>query len=345
MILITSYVFFVDYAIEKYYDVYRFLIKLTVIYAVFVFLQYFLKDTFNNIYFSLLNDSYSYVANHYYNQGYYFGLIFNPHEIAALLSITIVALLLWQIINRKKNVFVICLIIVLLIPLLLSQKKAVIFLSFIAFFLVVCVMFASKKQWIRLGVFLVVVVLGYYILTYYISNNPDSDLFYRLAQFLDNVNSGESYDSGRSVLYDYAWAEFEKHKLFGIGWKSFNSLTTTVFGYASGHEVNMDYLQWLCETGIVGFTMNMIPVLVTLYRTIYICVKYVKNMTNNKAKCAVMVAIFSQFFTVMYAFFEIPFYDIVLFTLYILSCIVINSAYKEARRRYSHQSHILRAGY
>lgn len=332
MIEITCFVFFGNLIEKKYFDIYRFLMKIAYLYAAIEMLQFLLKNGFNNIYFPMLIDAYRYVAKHYYNQGYYFGLIFNPHEISSLIAITIVALTLWQLANRKKNILSIVLSILLLVPLLLTQKKGVIFLSFVAFFFVVCVLYASRKQWIKIVAFIGIVGIGALALYIYISNNNDNILFYRFIQFVNKINAKQSVDSGRAVLQQFAIVEFKQHKWFGIGWRMFNSMTTTSFGYDSGHEVNMDYLQWLCETGLVGFTMNMIPVLVTLYRTIYVCRKYVKTIVDVKEKWSVLVAVFSQFFTLMYAFIEIPFYDILVFTLFIISCMVINNAYLKAKQ-------------
>lgn len=58
-----------------------------------------------------------------------------------------------------------------------------------------------------------------------------------------------------------------------------------------------------------------------------VCTKYVKNEKNLRIKWSVLIAIYSQLFTVIYAFIEIPFYDILVFAIYIISCIVVNAAY------------------
>ena len=100
------------------------------------------------------------------------------------------------------------------------------------------------------------------------------------------------------------------------------------------HEVNCDYLQWLCETGIVGFIIFIIPVLVTLYRTIYILRKLLKRIVSSEELWTVLLACYIQLFTYLYAFVEIPFYDIVLFTMYVISTIVINSMFMR-RKMYS----------
>lgn len=341
MIEITCFLIFEKYNQENYPQIYDFMIKLAFFYGFFVLLQLLLKDRFNKVYFPTLITSYQNVADHYYRQGYYFGLIFNPHEIAYLLSASFVALVLWQVIVKKVNIARGASCVILFALMLLTQKKGVIAFSLVSLFLVICVLYATRKQWIRIVGLVLIVGIGCGAMALYIKNHSDSVLFYRIIQFFERLSNDQSVDSGRGALQQYAINEFMDHKWFGIGWKKFNSLTTSVFGYQSGHEVNFDYLQWLCETGIVGFTLNIIPVLTMLRRTILVCTKYVRKEQNLRVKWSVLIAIFSQFFTVMYAFIEIPFYDILVFTIYIISCIVINAAYQKycrqstARRRYS----------
>lgn len=335
MIEITCFMIFEKYDQEKYPKVYDFMIKLAFFYGFFVLVQLLWKGRFNAVYFPMLIENYEYVANHYSQQGYYFGLIFNPHEIAYLLSASFVALVLWQIIVKKVSIVRCVGCVILFVLMLLTQKKGVIALSLVSLFLVICVLYATRKQWIRIVGLVIIVGIGCVAMFFYIKSHSDSVLFYRIVQFFEKLSNNQSIDSGRSQLHQFAINEFMNHKWFGIGWRKFNSLTTTVFGYQSGHEVNFDYLQWLCETGIVGFTLNIIPVLTMLRRTILVCRKYVRNEQNVRVKWSVLIAIFSQFFTVVYAFIEIPFYDILVFAIYIISCIVINAAYQSYCRQNS----------
>lgn len=328
IIEITCFLLFEKYDQLKYPQIYDFIIKLAFFFGFFVLLQLIFKERFNNVYFQTLVEEYLKVANHYYRQGYFFGLIFNPHEIAYLLAVAFVALVLWQLISRKLEFIWGLGCIALLALMFLTQKKGVIALSLVSLFLVVCVLYANRKDWIRIiGIIILVSIAGFAFFQY-IKTHSDSVLFRRMILFIERLYSGQNVDSGRGPLQQYAIDEFNKHKLFGIGWRKFNSLTTGVYGYEFGHEVNFDYLQWLCETGIVGFTLNMIPVLVMLRRTILVCAKYVRKEKNLRVKWSVLIAIFSQFFTVMYAFIEIPFYDILVFSIYIISCVVINAAYQ-----------------
>ena len=74
--------------------------------------------------------------------------------------------------------------------------------------------------------------------------------------------------SGRTALWKKAYELFKENPVFGIGWEQFMNNNTYE------HEVHNTYLQWLCETGVIGFILIMIPLLymylTTLFRTVRI---------------------------------------------------------------------------
>ena len=78
----------------------------------------------------------------------------------------------------------------------------------------------------------------------------------RYASLLTALFSGKSagdFSNGRIALWKEAWGYFLENPLFGIGWHRFITITP------NAHEVHNTYLQWLCETGIVGFLLMAIP--------------------------------------------------------------------------------------
>ena len=83
--------------------------------------------------------------------------------------------------------------------------------------------------------------------------------------------------------------------------------------------------------GVVGFVVNMIPVIITVYQTVFVSRRVLKKMRRNGEKWILLFAVFVQIFTLIYAFVEVPFYDIYFFAMYMLSCMVINGVY--IRRR------------
>ena len=307
--------------------------------AVFVVLQFLLKDSFNSIYYRFLSAGALDIAKTYYSRGYYFGVNYRPHETAGAISFGIVAILLWGILQRKKrgkrfgqrrNYIAAG---VMLAALLLTGKKGIMACLLISCILVLLLLFGSKKQWIKagkmfLGIFLVLLVMGFYI-----STHPNNALVYRFAVFFQNFSSGEQFDSGRSVLYGEALLLWHRNIFWGVGWRHFADLSVSVFGHPKTHEVNLDYLQFLCETGITGFTLMMIPILVMVRRAVFVGRMTVRRTREDAIQWIVFFAVFVQLFTMIYGFIEDPFYDVMFFSVYIFSCIIINNAYRKIRRK------------
>lgn len=217
--------------------------------------------------------------------------------------------------------------------LLLTGKKGIMACLLISCILVLLLLFGSKKQWLKagkmfLGIFLVLLVMGFYI-----STHPNNALVYRFAVFFQNFSSGEQFDSGRSVLYGEALLLWHRNIFWGVGWRHFADLSVSVFGHPKTHEVNLDYLQFLCETGITGFTLMMIPILVMVRRAVFVGRMTVRRTREDAIQWIVFFAVFVQLFTMIYGFIEDPFYDVMFFSVYIFSCIIINNAYRKIRRK------------
>ncbi|MBR4289530.1 MAG: O-antigen ligase family protein [Oscillospiraceae bacterium] len=74
--------------------------------------------------------------------------------------------------------------------------------------------------------------------------------------------------SGRLILWKQALQLFKEKPVFGIGWEQFMTQNTYE------HEVHNTYLQWLCESGIVGFILLMIPTMLMYAMTIKRTIRY-----------------------------------------------------------------------
>lgn len=327
-ILIFSYILFLDYPVLNYQKVMKFLNYLGWGTCLMVLMHYFLADTFNAIYFPMLNSTARSMAELYTRYGYYFGLMYNPHEPAGLIVFSLASLMIGKIVSKSKKIMGYFGALLLLAALLLTGKKAVLICMVIALVITLFIVFLSKKQWSKILRLLFLVVSLSICFVLVARSNPHIELFERFNQFFASITQGVSFDSGRTQLYKVALEEWKENPLFGIGWRHFNALTTTKYGMTQSHEVNCDYLQWLCETGIVGFVLSMIPIIMMIYRTVYVGKKVAKRIINKREAGIVLLALFIQIYTLIYAFVEIPFFDIVYSSVYVVSCVVINSAYR-----------------
>ena len=328
---IACFVFLINNQVEDYKCLFNVLIAFGIITGALVIMQYFYSELFVAKYYPMLNDTAKQAFDLYSREGYYFGLLYNPHEPAGLITYAIIGLLLWKLASKTKGILIYLVAILLAVPLLLTGKKGILVVAVISFAIMILFLYGSRKQWIKVLQFLSVLTVLLLAFVIIAVNNPEIAIFNRFNSFIEGIIAQESVDSGRFYLYDIALSEWKEHKLLGIGWRQFNALTVEKYGMYQYHEVNCDYLQWLCETGIVGFVLSIMPVLIMLYRTIWVCRKLIRRVNTMTESWILLFAGFIQFFTLIYAFIEIPFLDSVFFTIYIFSCIVINSAF--VRRR------------
>ncbi|MBO4626716.1 MAG: O-antigen ligase family protein [Lachnospiraceae bacterium] len=103
--------------------------------------------------------------------------------------------------------------------------------------------------------------------------------------------SGADVSGGRLELWAIAWGLFLKNPFLGIGWERFMAYNTY------HHDVHNTYLQWLCETGIIGFTLIFVPTLVLLLMSLRRAKKLIADRSANATVVAMAVVGFGiQFF-------------------------------------------------
>ena len=332
-LMIILYGMFVQGSLTLFKPILGFIAIMGSVNAIMVVTHFFLKEQFNNWYFPFLKyDGAELTASSYYDRGYYFGFNYKPHETAGLIIFAIAIFSIWALLQteyRKKWSYVLC--ILFLFPLFLTGTKSITLCMGIVLMLMVISRYASKKEWKKLGIIVLCGALGVGIILIYILTHLNDPIFYRFSLFFTNLAAGKSVGAGRGDLRNAAWQLWKEHKIFGVGWYQFNQYTVSRFGFSRTHSVNLDYLQFLCETGLIGFVLMISPIIYSLWQTIICWKRILKDNTSTYENWIVLFAIFVQLFIVLYAFFEVPFYNIMYFTIYILSGVIINTYYHKAK--------------
>ena len=130
---------------------------------------------------------------------------------------------------------------------------------------------------------------------------------------------GYDVTSGRTELYALAWNAFLDNPIFGLGWDMFHSAIPESFQDAHGQNLVEDvhniYLQFLCETGIVGTPFLVAPL---FYIYWLVCRQFsrLKNNAHPTARLFCIVSFMLQSFLLVMGLFDPTFQKIVFWCFY-----------------------------
>jgi O-antigen ligase len=169
---------------------------------------------------------------------------------------------------RKKFIYNF-LVILIIIGVLLTGKRLISALAMALPFMVY--FFSTKLSAKKLFLIFSAIFMACVFFLFFASNLDfflENQLFHRFARSYLEMEAGGDITSGRTDLYDMAWNTFLKHPAFGVGVGGFKAATGAIMA------VHNTYLQVLCEQGVVGFTVYIIPIVYCFFYTLGI---YKKN--------------------------------------------------------------------
>ena len=132
----------------------------------------------------------------------------------------------------------------------------------------------------------------------------------------------ETAGNGRMELWREALIQFGKSPLLGIGWNRFRD----AFSYNGAKKINVhnDYLQLLCETGMVGFALIVIPIVYLWFKTFQrCCVLFDDKVCGyEREKRYALVAYGIQNFFIVLHFIDPCLYKLLFWPIYAYSIIL-----------------------
>lgn len=78
--------------------------------------------------------------------------------------------------------------------------------------------------------------------------------------------------NGRFTLWKSGWSLFTEKPVVGIGWMQFRKYSGMGEDY-----VHNTYIQWLCEVGMIGFILIIVPILIMLTMTLAHTIRLIRN--------------------------------------------------------------------
>lgn len=209
----------------------------------------------------------------------------------------------------RKNFKQLALLLVLFIGLFLAGKRSLSAISIIAI-LSVYYFSASSKRKIQTLILSGMILFSIIIIALnnldFLSSIPGLS---RFADTVDDYNTGEDISSGRDLIYAVALKMFMENPIIGVGIGNFTKLSGLDIG------VHNTYLQILCEQGIIGFTIYIIPLLYCLFTTIAMMNKHYDGSNFGYLK----ISLFIQLVYIMYSFAGNPSINLYGFMLYFLA--------------------------
>lgn len=192
--------------------------------------------------------------------------------------------------KRYRNIIF---IVISIIFVFLTGKRM---LAAVAIVSPIVVYYVSSKKPTKKILIAVSVCMAFLGVVWYLSANADqllgSTVFRRFAETFIKITQGEDISSGRNTLYDAAFSAFSQKPLFGVGIGKFKAVTN------SHTSVHNTYLSVLCELGIFGMVLFMLPLIISLFIT----VKTIRYCTNEELLKYLKFSFFVQIVYILYSF-------------------------------------------
>lgn len=151
----------------------------------------------------------------------------------------------------------------------------------------------------------------------------------RYVETIEQLLSGADISSGRGPLLSMAVTGFLSSPVFGLGWGQYVQLSAQVGMCDTDGNLIEDchniYLQFLCETGVVGTVLLLIPI-GYLFITTCRMLRAAKAMEDKTPLRFVCVSFLLQFFLLFLGLYDPSFQKIVFWCFYALALLFLNAA-------------------
>ena len=198
----------------------------------------------------------------------------------------------------------------LFICLVLTNKRAHLLFLILSLAITYYATGDSKQKGKRILILTLIGIVLLIVLNYLITR-VNIGVFIKLRTMFTKIADDEDVTSGRSGLYAVAWKCFVQNPLFGIGWEKY-----PIMPDSNGSHTHNIYLELLCETGIVGFTVFA----AFFGYALYTAVRNAKKAKSQEEKTSASFCLFMQLFFLLYGITGNPLYDPPYYIPYFIIC-------------------------
>ena len=139
-----------------------------------------------------------------------------------------------------------------------------------------------------------------------------------------SASAVEEVGNGRVALWREAIHMFGESPFFGIGWRQFSE--RNFIPTMEGINVHNDYLQWMCETGIIGFILITVPFVYLFAKSVIWCRTVTKRGStySREVKEYAIISCEIQTFYIVMHFMDPCFYKLMFWAIYTFAIILYN---------------------
>jgi len=288
MIICSGFLLFMEPNKKEYNNVFRVFIIAALIFSGFVIFFTFFEELFWQGYFRILSRASKAYLLKYVNRGYSPVLGGSCTLTDYVIMLGVAAVVGGMLSKKQKGVKGICplaLIAVFILAILFVGRRGELLSIGITVLFVYFVTQNKKQIFIKLFILVAVAVLVVVLFVVFLDELKQISFLSRYVMTVENILSGEDTSSGRIELYGIALSVFLKNPLFGIGWGSFSEHVPAEFHKLHGDavaDVHNIYLQFLCEIGIVGTALVLIPIIYIFVKTVAQTSRLYKNNERSE---------------------------------------------------------------
>lgn len=202
----------------------------------------------------------------------------------------------------------------------------------VSLFLLVLILCSRRQRLVILLCGGAAAVVGLGLFWKFLPQLGEFPLFHRYAATIDALLSGRDFTSGRTGLFRLAIEGFRSAPVFGIGFDQFHTLVDPMLTDIEGNvmqDAHNIYLQMLCETGLVGTALTLLPLgwlLVTTWRLL--C--HAKGLAGKEPLCLVCVSFLIQFYLLFLGLYDPTFQKIVFWCFYGIALMLLRCAMEQS---------------
>ena len=285
---------------------YRFLKYMGVFFAFFTILPLISKSLYINTIYPLLLPNNTIDILGALDRGMVSGFTYQTAINAQYLSVGIGAMILPILLQQpvKRKWLTILIAVTEVFCLIMTSKRGHLLFTALSVFLIVFLNSKKSKRFVNVIRIVSIVFLVGLIIYYFV---PAADAFF---ERVIGISAGDDISNGRFVRYEYAWKLFKENPITGIGWLQYR------YSYVKYSDTHNIYLQLLCETGIIGFSVFFVAFTISLKQAIKKLLYFVEKEKNESARLLLSFSVFIQVLFLLYGLTGNGLYDYYIYYFY-----------------------------